>query len=224
MKNDANIVIKRVFGDDFSVGVEEFVKLYLQDINLPEKVTSLFGGDTWTSVPGLDKYAAQDSVLKQASEHDWIYPKEDIDSLETLNRLIGRSDFMQSSRSYDAINVKESDDVARSQNVFRSQNVVDSKNIYYCSWIWDSEYLLGCTRSGNSTFSIGLVEGVDCADSYRVYGSHKITKSMFIKSCYDMSECMFCSHMQHKRFCIANMQYTEEEYRKLKKKILSWLF
>ncbi len=224
MQDEVTKIITRVLGISEPKNVDDFIKTYLVDIKLPSKVKSQFGPEGWTSVPGLSKYATQESVLSETSKHDWVYPSEDINSLKDLNKLIARADFMQSSRQYDSLNVKESDDVGKSENVYRSQNVIDSKNIFYCSWIWESEYLLGCTRSGNSTFCIGLVEGVNCSDSYRIYGSHKITKSMFIKSCYDMYECLFCSHMQHKKYCIANMQYDEETYFKLKKKIIGWLF
>ena len=41
--------------------------------------------------------------------------------------------------------------------------------------------------------------------------------------CYDISDCMFCSHISGKRFCIANMQFSEEEYKRLKELVIRWV-
>lgn len=217
-------IIDHVFGGIVKTDPESFVKAYLQDVHTPVEVPSVLGGTTWTSVSGLDSYASEDQVISASKDHDWLYPKESIDSLEQLNSLIQRSDFMQGSRSFDAKDVYRSDDVARSFSVFHSRNIIDSNNITDCNWIWNSEFLLGCTRSGESTFSIGLTEGVQCSGSYRVYGSRAITNSFFIKNCYDLQNSIFCSHLKNKQYCVANMQYTKEEYEVLKKKIFEWLF
>ena len=33
----------------------------------------------------------------------------------------------------------------------------------------------------------------------------------------------FCSHIANKKYCIANMQFEEEEYFEIKKTIISWI-
>lgn len=38
-----------------------------------------------------------------------------------------------------------------------------------------------------------------------------------------MFECMFCSHITNKKFCIANMQFEEAEYRKIKDMVVRWM-
>lgn len=218
-------IMKRVFGDQVSLDPLEFQQRYLSSVRLPKEVVSqLTNQPAWTSSEALDSFIDQAAVTSEAGRHDWLYPTQDITSEAQLQKLIKRFDFMQASRTYDSHDVFGSDDVARSHDVFNSINVVDSSNIVSCSWIWDSEYLFGCARSGASTYCIGLNEGVKCSDSYQVHGSHKIVKSMFIKSSYDLTECLFCAHLQHKQYCIANMQYDEKTYFELKEKILNWLF
>jgi hypothetical protein len=36
-------------------------------------------------------------------------------------------------------------------------------------------------------------------------------------------DCLFCSHLSGKRFCIANMQFEEEEYYKIKEQVVRWV-
>ena len=47
--------------------------------------------------------------------------------------------------------------------------------------------------------------------------------SLFIQDCFDLYECMFCSHIASKRFCIVNMQFEEQEYYEIKKLIIEWI-
>ena len=154
-------IIDYVFSGIVKTDPESFLKAYLQDVHTPVEVPSVLGGTTWTSVSDLDSYASEAQVINASKDHDWLYPKEPIDSLDQLNSLIQRSDFMQGSRSFDAKDV---------------------------------------------------------------YGSRAITNSFFIKNCYDLQDSIFCSHLKNKQYCVANMQYTKEEYKVLKKKIFEWLF
>lgn len=224
-KNEvAEKILSKVLGEYYQGTPEQFIHAFLGDVKIPKKVKSVLGGTTWTSVDGLAAYADQSQVVAEAGKHDWLYPAEEIKSLEHLNELIARSDFMQGSRIHDSTDIHHSDDIGKSRHVYSSQNIIESSNTVHCSWIWNSEFLLGCARSGNSTFCIGSVEAVNSSNSYRVYGSHKIVDSMFIKSSYDLQDCLFCSHLQHKQYCIANMQYDKEAYFKLKDMILKELF
>jgi hypothetical protein len=46
---------------------------------------------------------------------------------------------------------------------------------------------------------------------------------MFIHDAADMQDSMFCTNIKGKRFCIANMQFEEAEYRKLQKEVIAWI-
>ena len=62
-----------------------------------------------------------------------------------------------------------------------------------------------------------------CHNSYNVVCSGKISNSFFIQDCNTLYECMFCSHISNKRYCIANMQFEEEEYFEIKNSIIEWI-
>lgn len=38
-----------------------------------------------------------------------------------------------------------------------------------------------------------------------------------------MQDSMFCSHMNSKRFCIANMQFEEAEYKQIRDMVVRWV-
>ena len=222
----AQKILGRVFGEQLQVQAQEFFDRYLQDIKQPVKVQSaLTGKPYYTSMPGYDSYVGQQEVFDRGEVSEWMMPKVDIGSLDELNELLTRFDFMQASRTYtNSNNVYRSDDVGESHHIYDSLNVIKSSYIVRSSWIWESEYLFGCMRSGESTHCIVLVEGTQCTDSYRVFSSRKVTRSMFIKSCYDVTDCLWCAHISGKQYCIANMQYTKDEYEVLKARILKWVF
>ena len=64
---------------------------------------------------------------------------------------------------------------------------------------------------------------VRIAQTVAVNWSGKVANSLFIQNCYDMYECMFCSHLAGKRYCVANMQLSEEDYFRVKKIVIGWL-
>jgi hypothetical protein len=61
------------------------------------------------------------------------------------------------------------------------------------------------------------------SNSFQVTWSKNISNCFFVRDSSDLSDCMFSSQIEGKRFCIANMQYTEEEYRKWEKIVKSWI-
>ena len=47
--------------------------------------------------------------------------------------------------------------------------------------------------------------------------------SAFIHDCYDMFECLFCSHLAGKKYCVANIQLTQEQYLPIKEMVMRWI-
>ena len=126
-------------------------------------------------------------------------------------------------RVYDSINVSKSDTIYRCENVYRCTDCSDSKNIIYCDSCGESEFLIASQRSGNCNFCIRCDDSKNCSNSYNVICSNKVNNSLFIQDCFDLYECMFCSHIASKRYCIANMQFEEQEYFAIKKVIIDWI-
>ncbi|MDE5630193.1 MAG: hypothetical protein K2I70_01190, partial [Bacilli bacterium] len=107
--------------------------------------------------------------------------------------------------------------------VYRSTDCNRCKNIVFCDSCGNSEFLLASQRSGTCSFSIRTDDSKDCSNSYNVICSNKVTNSLFIQDCFNLYECMFCSHIANKRYCIANMQFEEEEYFEIKRAVIDWI-
>ncbi|MCA9342362.1 hypothetical protein KC945_03075, partial [Candidatus Saccharibacteria bacterium] len=61
------------------------------------------------------------------------------------------------------------------------------------------------------------------AGSFNVIWSNKIKNSFFIQDCFNLEDSIFCNQIANKRFCIANIQLEEDEYRRLKDKVIRWI-
>ena len=48
-----------------------------------------------------------------------------------------------------------------------------------------------------------------CTDCYGCYDCKDCTRC---DDCYDCTDCMFCKGLIDKKYCILNIQFTEEEY------------
>lgn len=87
----------------------------------------------------------------------------------------------------------------------------------------NSEYVLACQRSSNCSYCIRVDDSTSCSNSYNVICSAKISNSFFIQDANSLHECMFCSHIANRRYCIANMQFDREEYMAIKSEIIKWI-
>ena len=91
-------------------------------------------------------------------------------------------------------------------NVMASERYLDSINVAESDDVRHSENVYG-----------------ECSNSFNVQWSTKITNSMFIQNCANMQDSMFCSHLNSKRFYIANMQYSETDYKRIKDMVVRWI-
>ena len=117
---------------------------------------------------------------------------------------------------------------SRSVNSDYTNNVGDLKNCYLCFNANDAENCSYCVNfnrlrncvdatmcstsesSGdifNVTDSFGVVSSVDCADCVGVLYSY---------DCRNCQNCIGCTGLRHKNYCIFNKQYSKEEYPKVK--------
>lgn len=215
-------VIGQVFGYKNPLSLEQFMQKYAFDIRLPQEVhDSTTGEPTWTQSPNPTKFI---TVKNAWAREDWDkMPKRAIHGIEDILSAWNEINFTATDRHLDSLNVAESDNIYTSENIYRSQDISESKNILFSDGIFNSEYIVSGQRSNSSAFCIRIEDSKECSNSFSVIWSKKIVNSFFIQDCADVYECMFCSHVTNKKFCIANMQFEEVEYRKLKDMVVRWI-
>lgn len=217
-------VVGSVFGYQNPFTLEQARQKFAFDLRLPQQVNDAITGEAcWASSVNPTSFITMENSRKRAEENDWIEPSIAINSIEDIIGAWTKVKFMSANRQIESVNIAQSDTIYNSENVFRSCDITSSKNVVFCDSGKDLEYVVAVTRSQTSTFCIRVEDSQLCSNSFNVNWSAKITNSYFIQDCYDVMDCMFCSHIAGKKFCIANMQYDEAEYRRIKEIVIRWI-
>ena len=219
-----NKIFSSVFDKNNSFSLEELLEKYAFDIKLPKQVNdSITNEITWADSINSGKFITNKNMEIKDNKDGWMLPKREINNLQELIDIWNSINLTTTERVYDSINVCKSDTIYRSENVYRCTDCSESKNIIYCDSCSNCNYTLASSRSSNCDFCIRTDDSKDCSNSYNVICSNKVKNSLFIQDCFDLYECMFCSHISTKKYCIANMQFEEEEYYEIKKTIIEWI-
>lgn len=213
-----------VFEQKCLLNLNDVLSEFAFDIKLPNKVIDAVDGkETWASSINSNKYISQENMMKYDNYKGWMRPKKEISSLDEILTLWNKINYTTTERNYDSINISKSDTIYRSENIYRSQDCRECKNAIFIDGCANSEYILACQRSSNLSYCIRVDDSSNCSNSYSVICSSKISNSFFIQDANSLYECMFCSHISNRRYCIANMQFDKDEYMNIKFEVLKWI-
>jgi hypothetical protein len=215
-------IIGQIFGYQNPFTLEQFQAKYAFDVRLPQQVTDTTTGQiTWSQSPNPSKFITTENAWNRL---DWDKrPKRDLKTIEDIIAAWNEVNYTATERLLDSVNVAESDNIYGSENVYRSQDIHGGKNILFSDGVNDSESVVAGQRSNTLSYCARVEDSNSCSNSFSVIWSKKIVNSFFIEDCGDMYECMFCSHISNKKFCIANMQFEEAEYRVLRDLVIRWI-
>lgn len=217
-----NKIIGQIFGYKNPYTLEQFLQKFAFDVRLPVQVNDMTSGETtWAQSVTSGKFITFKNTFKYAQSFE--QEKQPINSVEDILKIWEKFNFTSTERYEDCINVAESDSITKCENVFRSLDVHQSKNILFCDGVMQSEYVVGSQRSISLNYCAKVDDSRACSSSFSVNWCNNIVNSLFISDCHDMYECMFCAHTSSKRFCIANMQFEETEYQKIKDMVVRWV-
>lgn len=217
-------VIGQVFGVQNPLTLDEVMSKFAFDVSLPQQVyDSTTNEPTWAMSTSPTKFITQKNVQKRNPIDDWMLPKRPLNNLQDVLAAWAETNYMATERKMDSEDVAESDSITQSQFIYRCQDTHQSKNIVFSDAMMQSEYVVAGQRSINLSFCIRTEDSKACSNSFGVIWSGKIADSLFIQDSYDLADCMFCSHIVSKRYCIANMQYEKEEYMKLREEVIKWI-
>jgi hypothetical protein len=214
-------VVGAVFGYQNPLTLEQARQKFAFDRRLPQQVSDSTSGEvTWSSVKNAQKYTTLTNMRKR---DDWLIPVRPLNTVEDVIAAWAETNFTATDRFIDSINIAKSDNLSGSENIYNSYDLRRCKNILFTEGGQDLEYIVGGFSSTTSSFCIRVEESQLITNSFSVNWSAKVSNSFFMQDCYDCMDCMFCSHIAGKRFCIANMQFDEEEYNRLKLEVTRWI-
>ena len=212
-----NQVMMGIFGKKNPWNLQEFMEKFAFDIKLPVMVY-----DSITGAESMNSTRFVTSKNERARE-TWMLPKRKVESIDDIIEIWRETNYTTTERNFGSIDVAQSDTIYESEKVWRSANCNRCKNIAFCDGCHASEYLVASQRSGSSTYCLRVDDSANCTNSYNVICSGKISNSLFIQDANSLHECMFCSHIANKRYCIANMQFEKDEYFEIKKAVIDWI-
>lgn len=223
-KQILDAIVGRVFGYQNPLTLDQFVEKFTFDVRLPQPVKDMTdGSQTWATSTNPVKFVRMDKARDMSAHTDGMSPKRPVNSLEELLTIWSEVNYTTTERQIESINVGESDDIRTSENVFRSQNVYESKNIIYSDSIGESENIAASQRSFKCTNSIRVDDSQLVSNSFGITWCGKINNCLFMNDCGEMEDSMFCTNIGGKRFCVANMQFEEAEYRALREQVVRWI-
>lgn len=217
-------VIGQVFGYQNPLSLEQAMQKFAFDLRLPQQVyDSTTNEPTWAQSVNPSRFITMNNANSRSNVDDWLIPKRPLGGVEDILAAWVDTNYMATERQLESSNVAQSDNIYNSENVYRSLDIHFSKNVLFCDSTKQSEFVMACQRSRGLNFCIRVEDSKECSNSFNVIWSAKVANSFFIQDCYDLTDCMFCSHISSKQFCIANMQFEEAEYRKLKELVVRWI-
>lgn len=213
-----------VFDRKNPYSLEEIQDKFAFDVFLPRPVQDAETGQgTWTDATCGDRFITETTSDRIDKERGWMRPKEELKDLDQILDIWREINCVNTERGNDRTNVLESDTIYRSENIYRCTNCNDAKNLAFCDSCGNSEYLVACSRSYKDNFCIRTDDSANCSNCFQTMYSAKIVNSLFIQDCFDLYECLFCAHVVHQKFCIANMQFEEDEYFAIKDQVIKWI-
>lgn len=102
----------------------------------------------------------------------------------------------------------------------------NSKNCYFCFDVAQDEdcgYLVAshqCKDVWDANFAVRVEQSAEISDSGDSYNCYEVTDSdrcydcFFVDYSLDCHDCFGCVNLEHKKYCILNVQYTKNEYEK----------
>lgn len=219
-----NKIFQAIFAQDNPYNLDQLKAKFASDIQLPEAVLdSTTGETTYSAMPNSKSYITDANSGKWGESKGWLLPQRPVKGIKDVLQAWQEINYITTERVYDSENVAASDPIYHSQNVYNSTNCGGCKNIIFCDGTYDSESAIACQRSTGINFCLRADDSNTCSNSYHVICSAKISNSLFIQDASNLHECIFCSHINNQKYCIANMQFTEKEYFRLKPKIVQWI-
>lgn len=224
-KNIVDKIVKQVFGVTNPLSLDQFMQKFAFDIKLPQPVDDVYDNSTtWTQSTNPVRFSSLDNIAKnKIGDIQGLRPKKDLKTIDDIIGAWNEINLMATEKYQNSVNVAKSDNIYDSENVYRSLDIRGCKNIVFSNGMSDCEYIAASQRINGTTFCIRAEDSNFCSNCFNISFSRKLTNCLFMHDTGDMQDSMFCNNISSKRFCIANMQYTEQEYRKIFKIVAEWI-
>jgi hypothetical protein len=217
LEDSFRVVFREIFDIETDMTLDEAAKVFGDRIVFPSPRKTV-NGNTVYSIIEADKYISANDMMSVDLE-----PKEEIKSIKDVKKLYSGVCSVIGSKAINSSDYEKSDSILGSSNIYMSFNILSSKYIAFSNNLTGCEYVFGSRLCDDSSFCIRCYDSKLLNNCFEVSWSAKCSDSLFCHNCYGLRHCMFCFHLASKEYCIANRQYTKEEYFRIKKMVVGHL-
>lgn len=220
-----NHIFKEIFGVDGHItDLNSFHQTYAADLlYLPiEKPCAGTGKPTYINPMDKNKNViSSEYMTEKFREDEYITDKQPINSIEELFTAFEKINTVRGESLINSFNCAKSTNIRDSSDVYYCANIGVCKNAYYSYSIYNSEWAAACADGDMIAYCIRATNVAKVSNSFAVDNSNTVRNSIFVHDCNDVKDSMFCHHLVSKQYCVANMQYTKEEYEEIKKLVFT---
>ena len=109
------------------------------------------------------------------------------------------------------------------KNCYMEVGGVESEDVFYSYTSLYSQDSCDCFLLTNSSNCYQVIESSNCHNLYYSSNSENCRNSAYLIDCKNCDSCYACVGLANKRYCIFNIQYTEDEYKnRIKSFSYSW--
>lgn len=203
--------------------LERIEEKFSFDIPKPEeRICALSGKKTYAFFAD-EKVASLKAIAEEFQKTGWIRKKRSLNSMDDILKAWEEIKIYTAEKQINSLNIAKSDGIYNSRNIYKSISIFDSRDIIFCYKIFNSAFMLASRDNSSCSFGVRISESINCSNCFEVSWSNKVSNSLFIHDSYDLYECLFCSHLKSKKYCIANMQFEKKEYFRLKRMVVEWV-
>ena len=102
-----------------------------------------------------------------------------------------------------------------------SNSLVASKYCAYCMWPRNCEHVFGCAWIFSCSFCIKCYHSENLTRCFETSNSTNCSDCCFCHNCENVHDSMFCFNAKNLSHAIGNVEYSKEEYARIKKLVLA---
>ncbi len=182
----------------------DFSKKNIVSLYSPEKPFIVYDADIWWS----DKW----DPLDYGQEFDFSRPF--FEQFAELRRRVPRINIsnMQSVNSY------FTNHAADNKNCYMLFACENNEDSYYGKLVQDCRNVVDCNFIYNSELCYECISCYECYECAYLQDCHACRNTYFSKDLRKCTDCIGCWNLRDKKYCIANKEYSKEEFGEMKKK------
>jgi CxxC-x17-CxxC domain-containing protein len=196
-RNERNLYKRKC---DFSG--REIISIYSPDKNYKVYDQEIWWSDKWDALDYGREFDLSRSFFEQFWELTKVVPRMSLYKDISCENCDFANQITKCKDSYLIISCSEAQECLYGKRVNNSINCVDCFLVYRCNNCYE------------------WINIFSCHNCFYVINSNHCHQSYFLYDCDVCENCILCTNLKNKSFCIENIQYSREEYEQKKKKIL----